>query len=376
MVAGKGEQMTSFSNIAKIRRLLYRTLGDDKLATSMLRPGGRHQSIVDAVAEACPMGGINMNADLLHTVIDGMADYLRGYPSPASYKQHLWDSCDSWIRRIAEVLGLDAGDLFEDELPRPVERDLGIELIKALHAKGGKTKAELERELGVGKKTIQTELRALDPSLQKTGEKVRPLRIAGQEMHPKIEYRDQYQEDNAHRYDRVFYMEERLHPLALQLNTHQVGTLLLALYRRYEDEESNLSYEMALDVWCQLSPYGQERIKEIFGREPGFREFLEQIRAELAEGRLLAFHSEDELIDSLSHGELLMGLYKGAVECRIKIRQNGKTIELDKARIVSNGGNHNAWLAIPWSEYPDETNAVSFTTEELVNAQPLRSLEE
>ncbi len=109
---------------------------------------------------------------------------------------------------------------------------------------------------------------------------------------------------------------------------------------------------------------------------PGFREFLEQIRAELAEGRLLAFHSEDELIDSLSHGELLMGLYKGAVECRIKIRQNGKTIELDKARIVSNGGNHNAWLAIPWSEYPDETNAVSFTTEELVNAQPLRSLEE
>ena len=322
------------------------------------------------------MGGINTNVGLLHAVVQGMADFLRGYPSPASYKQHLWDSCDSWIRRIAEVLGLDAGDLFEDELPRPVERDLGIELIKALHAKGGKTKAELERELGVGKKTIQTELRALDPSLQKTGEKVRPLRIAGQEMHPKIEYRDQYQEDNAHRYDRVFYMEERLHPLALQLNTHQVGTLLLSLYRRYEDEESNLSYEMALDIWCQLSPYGQERIKELFGQDPGFRGFLEQIQAELAEGRLLAFHSEDELRDSLSHGELLMGLYKGAVECRIKIRQNGKTIELDKARIVSNGGNHNAWLAIPWSEYPDETNAVSFTTEELVNAQPLRSLEE
>ena len=195
-------------------------------------------------------------------------------------------------------------------------------------------------------------------------------------MHPKIECRDLYREGSSHSYDRVFYMEERLHPLALQLNTHQVGTLLLSLYRSFDEEESNLSYEMALDIWCQLSSYGQKRIEEIFGQEPGFRNFLEQIRAELAEGRLLAFHSEDELIDSLSHGELLMGLYKGAVECRIKIRQNGKTIELDKARIVSNGGNHNAWLAIPWSEYPDETNAVSFTTEELVNAQPLRSLEE
>lgn len=368
--------MSSFFNIAKIRRLLYRTIGDDKLAASMFRSGGSHRSIVDDVMKAGSMEEVNTNADLLHTVVDGMAYYLRGYPSPASYKQHLWDSCDSWIRRIAEVLGLDAGNLFEEELSRPVERDLGIELIKALHAKGGKTKEQLAEDLHIGKKTIQTELRALDPSLQKTGEKVRPLRIAGQEMHPKIEYRDQYQEDNAHRYDRVFYMEERLHPLALQLNTHQVGTLLLSLYRRFDEEESNLCYEMALDIWCQLSPYGQKRIEEIFGREPGFREFFEQIRAELAEGRLLAFHSEDELIDSLSHGELLMGLYKGAVECRIKIRQNGKTIELDKARIVSNGGNHNAWLAIPWSEYPDQTNAVPFTTEELVNAQPLRSLEE
>ena len=123
--------MASFFNIAKIRRLLYRTIGDDKLAASMFRSGGRRQSIVDAVAEACPLGGINTNADLLRAIICGMADYLRGYPSPASYKQHLWDSCDSWIRRIAEELGLDAGNLFEEELSRPVERDLGIELIKA-----------------------------------------------------------------------------------------------------------------------------------------------------------------------------------------------------------------------------------------------------
>lgn len=363
--------MTSFSNIAKIRRLLYRTLGDDKLAASMLRSGGRHQSIVDAVAEACPMGGINTNEDLLHTVIDGMADYLRAYPSPASYKQHLWDSCDSWIRRIAEVLGLDAGNLFELELSRPVARDLGIELVKALHDEGGKTKGKLAEDLHTGQKTIQTELRALDPSLQKTGEKVRPLRIAGQELHAKIEYRDQYQGDSAHSYERFFYMKERLHPLALQLNTHQVGTLLLSLYRRFDEEESNLSYEMALDIWCQLSSYGQNRIEEIFGADDGFRDFLDQIKAELAEGRLVAFHSEDELRDSLSHGELLMGLYKGAVECRIKTRQNGRTIELDSARIVSNGRNHNDWLAIPWEEYPDQTNAVSFTTDDLVNVQAL-----
>ena len=368
--------MASFFNIAKIRGLLEETLGDDKLAASMLQPCGNRRSIVDPILRDRSTDEVNTNADLLHAVVGGMADFLRGYPSPASYKQHLWDSCDSWIRRIAELLDLDAGNLFEDELPRPVARDLGIELIKALHDEGGKTKAQLAEDLHIGQKTIQTELRALDPSLRKTGEKVRPLRIAGQELHAKIEYRDQYQGDSAHSYERFFYMKERLHPLALQLNTHQVGTLLLSLYRRFDEEESNLSYEMALDIWCQLSSYGQKRIEEIFGADDGFRAFLEQIKAELAEGRLLAFHSEDKLIDSLSHGELLMGLYKGAVECRIKIRQNGRTIELDKARIVSNGGNHNAWLAIPWSEYPDETNAVSFTTEELVNAQPLRSLEE
>lgn len=368
--------MPSFFKIEKIRGLLSQTLNDDKFAASMFHPGGNRRSIVDSVMDARSTDEVNTNADLLHAVAEGMADYLRGYPCPASYKQHLWDSCDSWIRRIAELLDLDAGNLFEDELPRPVARDLGIELIKALHDEGGKKKGELEKELGVGQKTIQTELRALDPSLQKTGEKVRPLRIAGQELHAKIEYRDQYQGNSAHSYERFFYMKERLHPLALQLNTHQVGTLLLSLYRRFDEEESNLSYEMALDIWFQLSPYGQKRIQEIFGQEPGSRDFLDQIQAELAEGRLVAFHSEDELRDSLSHGELLMGLYKGSVECWIKIRQDGKTIELDKARIVSIRGNHNAWLAIPCSEYPDQTNAVPFTTEELVDAQPLRSLEE
>ena len=137
--------MASFFNIEKIRGLLEGTLGDDKLAASMLQPGGNRQSIVNAVMKAGSTEEVNTNADLLHTVVDGMAYYLRGYPSPASYKQHLWDSCDSWIRRIAEELGLDAGNLFEEELSRPVERDLGIELIKALHAEGGKTKAEIGR---------------------------------------------------------------------------------------------------------------------------------------------------------------------------------------------------------------------------------------
>ena len=78
--------MPSFFNIEKIRGLLSQTLNDDKFAASMFHPGGNRRSIVDSVMDARSTDEVNTNADLLHAVAEGMADYLRGYPSPASYK--------------------------------------------------------------------------------------------------------------------------------------------------------------------------------------------------------------------------------------------------------------------------------------------------
>ena len=359
--------MASFFNIAKIRSLLSETIDGDKAAQSMFCSGG-NRSIAETVIDACQIGGIKTNSELVRAIANGMGDYLSKYPAPATYKQRLWDSCDSWIRRIAKKLGVEAGTIFEDDWPRPVARDLGVELIKALHDENGKTKEKLKNELGVGEKTIQTELRALDPSLQKSGPKIRALRIAGQEMHPSIRFRFQVKADNPHAFERVYYMPERLHPLALQLNTQEVGTLLLSLFQMNEETGSILSREMAIDVWCQLSDYGQRRIREVFGKNNGlFTVFLDDIAAELQDGRLLAFHTEDEMSeDAMSPDELIMAAFKGEKKCMIEIRKDGETIRRNNSRIVMIDGNTDTWLAIPADEYTDRTKALRFTGAEVI----------
>ena len=358
--------MASFFNIAKIKSLLSETIDGDKVAQSMIFHGENH-GIVDSVIEACHMSEIKTSTELVRSIANGMGDYLRKYPAPPSYKQRLWDSCDCWIRRIADKRGVEAGITFEDEMPRPVARDLGVDLIKALHDEAGKTKEKLAEELNVGSKTIQTELRALDPSLREGGADIRPLRIAGQEMHPKIEFRLQAREDNPRAVERVYYMKNRLHPIALQLNTQEAATLLLALFRMNEDTGSLLSREMALDIWCQLSNYGQCRIREKYGsNDREFNAFLDEIEEELGANRLVTFHTEEQQRDdNMSLDELVMSSFKNGDDCRIVLKQGGKTIRIDKARIIPANLGENRWLAIPAEEYPDQSNEVSFSTEEV-----------
>lgn len=360
--------MASFFNIIeKNYTLLSSTAGEDRYAKSMLSPGDDERSIMKSIESACADVVIRTNDDLAKAIAEGMADYLRSYPAPASYKQILWDSCNSWYQRITKKLNVDAASTFEDELPRPVAKDMGVDLIKALHDENGKSKKKLSVELGVGEKTIQTELRALDPTLRNKGERIRPLRIAGQEMHPKIEFRLQAREDNPRAVERVYYMKNRLHPIALQLNTQEAATLLLALFRMNEDTGSLLSREMALDIWCQLSNYGQCRIREKYGsNDREFNAFLDEIEEELGAARLVTFRTEEQQRDdNMSLDELVMSSFKNGDDCRIVLKQGGKTIRIDKARIIPANLGENRWLAIPAEEYPDQSNEVSFSTEEV-----------
>lgn len=358
--------MASFFNIEKNRALLEKTAVGDSYARSLLQTGTLWDHIVRRSSTDGKRSKIT-GSDELRIIAGGMAEYLYGYSAPASFKARLWDCFDGWIRRIAAELGVEGEGIFAAEIDRPVATDLGVELIKALHDEEGKTKAELEKALGVGGKTIQTELRALDPSLKKSGPKIRPLRIAGQEMHPSIRFRIRPDGNNPRSFERVYYMPDRLHPLALQLNTQQVGTLLLSLFRMNEETDSMLSREMAIDIWCQLSSYGQSRIREVFGKNNGlFTEFLDDISAELQDGRLLAFHTEDEMSeDAMSPDELIMAAFKGGKECMIEIRKDEETIRLDRARIVMADGEADVWLAIRADKYPDRTKALRFTKAEI-----------
>ena len=67
----------------------------------------------------------------------------------------------------------------------------------------------------------------------------------------------------------------------------------------------------------------------------------------------------------MSLDELVMSSFKTGDACRIVLKQGGKTIRIDKARIAPADLHENRWLAIPAEEYPDKSSAVSFSTEEV-----------
>ena len=352
--------------LSKIRPLLYTTAKKDNIAMSMLKDKSNHKSIESYIMDAGENVEKKTNLDIARIIAEGMADYLRAYTAPVSYKQRLWESCNNWFTRIVKRLDIPEAISFEDELPRPLIRDIGVDLIKALHDEGGKTKEQLSAELGIGEKTIQTELRALDPSLQERGKQIRPLRLAGQELRPKIEYEDRADENNPGTTRRYFKMKERLHPIALQLNTQEIGTLLYALYKRNEENHSILSREMAIDIWCQLSPYGQTRIEEIYGeRSIGFQSFLEDIQDEIEDSRLITFHTEDEQSENnMSRSELLLHALKSDIPHYFVIYRNGQKIILEKARIKIEDLEKDQWKAIPEDKILNNAGAIVFSSQD------------
>ena len=182
-----------------------------------------------------------------------------------------------------------------------------IELIKDLHVREGVTKDTLAEKHGVSTKTIQTTLRKL------SGENGQPaLRIGGQEVHVLVSYHKETHRDE----ERRFYTPNTMNPLVYQMNLMQVATLLQSFQCNYE-KGNNLSLDLAVDTWCQLSEYARERIREVFCvKDREFGDFLRMVEMESMDISY-RFMTESEMIKegNASSKELLMLAYKGGIVC-------------------------------------------------------------
>lgn len=292
-------------------------------------------------------------------VADLMSDFIRQYPAPPVCRQKLWDSCNRWLKRIACELNISNERPFSEYLDRPCETDFGIELIKKLHPSEGISKEELAEALGVTTKTIQTSLRAIDSSLI-AGEAhaPKPLRIGGQEIHAHIRCTT-----DPHNGKKYYCTPERVHPIALQLNTFELGTLFQALYLLNSTEESSLSLEIAIDVWGQLSETARSRILEIFGaRNAGLCDFLGNCTSLADFESLPVFRSELEQFDVYSLSEQVMGAFKGSRVCNLKLCFDGEIKSLKNQRVLIEDG---IWYAIPNEEFPSREHAIEFEVSNL-----------
>ena len=283
-----------------------------------------------------------------------MSDFVAQFPAPPIYRQKIWDACSSWLGQIANELEFAHNKPFSEYVARPYERDLGIELIKALHSKAGASKEELALSLGVSTKTIQTDLRAIDPTLNEgSGHVANPLRIGGQEIHAKIQCVPDPKTGK-----RYYRIPERVHPIVLQLNTFELGTLFRALSTLNCNDNGSLSLELAMNIWSQLSECARQRVSEVFGEADNkLQEFLEDCESSADFDELPVFKSEPDQFNIYTQSEQIMEAFKGSRVCDIDLRIDGDYVTLKNQRIWRDD---NSWYAIPNEAFPSRENAIAF----------------
>ena len=350
--------MRKFCKKQNYKDLLIKTTAEDPRARAMMES----ERLLWCIEKARGTSGTQTPEAAFRTIMEGMADYLREYPASPVYKQGLWETCKSWVDRIAEELKITDYD-FSEEAPEPVIKDTGIALVKALHPSKGKTKEELSRELGVSKKTIQTNLRALDPGLSEGGKSPAPLRIAGQEMHVKIDCVTDEKTGT-----RWYHTANRLHPITLQLNTMQVGNLLRALQEIDAAPDQMADNEVcrmiAVDIWAQLSLTARARLKKVYrSRYPEFGAFMEELE-DTADNSVMEFRTEREMDPFLDIRQQLEMSMKGRRSCSLTLKRGGQEIQLQNVVIDWATGDE-SYLAIPADAYPDTEHAVRFWLEEV-----------
>ncbi len=243
--------------------------------------------------------------------MNAMDDYLNDYPGTSVYKQKLWNVFFPWLRRLAHALSLPfSEEALNRDLPRPLGHDFAIDLIKDLHySRDGITKAELAAKYKVSERTVKNTIDRLNS--EKSGE----LRIAGQKVSfPIREIYDYDRRDQVTR--RKFSASATVNPVFLTFNIAQIHALLNSLKCSYYDEGRNMSLGIAVEIWSQLSPYTQDRIRLVyFPKDPQFREFIEMADVEASSAQLHSYHTECEQLkeEDLSPYEM------DELECKLQM---------------------------------------------------------
>jgi len=260
------------------------------------------------------------NSEVLRGALEALSYSFENLTGPASWKQKKWERLTSWIRDWGNALRIrDMDDHIADYFYEPVAGDLTIRVLKELQNREGVTKDELSDKLGKCNKTIQNELSKLNSKKKGT-----ETRICGQIVKVPIRYWDEADEEDKHKRNvRHYCTPNSLHPVFLQMNVMQAGTLLASLESTYHNDEWDISLGLALDLWCQLTEYGRERVKIAF---PGCNEFWEELD-DLMDGqkRTPSFVTERQLAaGNISNRELLRYISKNGCACNIELYEDGE----------------------------------------------------
>lgn len=286
-------------------------------------------------------------------LVDAVSEYLHAYPAPASVKMNLYETLYKWCEEIAWENNISGYEELLDELQKPVECDLSIEIIKELHNQDGITKEKMESRYGVSGKKIQNIIHQLSDE-----SKGNPIRIGGQAVYVPVSHHKEERRDEKRR----FYTPNTMSPVIFQLNIMQVAALLQSFQYNYQEKGNAIPLDMAIDTWSQLSDYAKKRVREMYCiNDPEFSDFLNLVEAE-ATSLVYRFMDESELLarGNLSASEQIHNAFKGGRICNIELMKPYRTRKNQRVRYDSDCG---SFYAVDANK-PDG-DRLYFTEEEL-----------
>ena len=274
------------------------------------------------------------HAAILKQIVMAMEEYLSQMPVPPSLRNDTYALFCDWIERIIEQYSLEAYADLKKQLPKPVEDDMGLALIRLFHEDEPKSKADLARDLNVSEKTIQTWLRRLSPGLSEGGKLESPYRIGNQAVYPGIREAKSQRSSSG---ERFYVRDSSMHPVVFQMNLMQIGTLLQSLQELYDKGDNPMCLGIALDLWCQLSDYAKYRIKNHYAVSNGaLGVFINMLDDEAKRDDVeTLFQSEKKLFlnGESSFHEKMMYLMKNGYICNIEVKTAQKNSILENVRI-------------------------------------------
>lgn len=243
-------------------------------------------------------------------IIASMLEYLENFHTNSfAYKQEIWRQFSKWIKKIEKEYRIPVNLRKEDFVENATDGDAVIAIVKALHKRGGNTVQDIAEETNMDIRPVQKWLKKLRTNQSNNVGDVGCCRIAGQPVNLNIKVFTG-KKSKTPRYKTT----NTMHPIILQENLMEVGTLLQSLAHNYVDNSSDVSYHIGIDIWYQLSEYARNRVRKYYAySDEKLKNFLDDIDDLLPDKTTYGFQTEREMVQVIpgSQREIFDFVMKG-----------------------------------------------------------------
>ena len=307
------EAASDFEEYTKTRRMKY---GKLRIDATFIRI---NDEIKKLLAER------NLSSNLLDPAVQAQTKhFVREYVEKYSRdKRIMYSFCRDFASFLKSTKGIDIYPQGLDEYMQKYIDDpfeVQIAILKMLHGTS-LTSSQISENLSISDVAVKKYLREMTSMAPNEG-----LRVRGEKI---------YIHFNKAR--KVYSAPNTIHPLLLTASARQVWTVLEGLYYTERGDHPEYSFEMAANIWGQLSDYCKDRIKAMRLKDELREQWIHRLETST---KPPAFQTED-LVNEILAGQNIADVdyfFKSQKKCDIEYLEGEEAKRLHNCMVVSHEG--------------------------------------